>query len=492
MSYNKQTSLAANVEAIETAVKIHVQGRKAMAKEKETLSRYSGFGGIKEVLNIGTDNPLPDNMAEPMNRLQKALRTLAGGEETMYRKLTDSLKASVLTAFYTPQFLVDAVARQIRAAFTEYGLPMRSLLEPSAGIGGVPPPAPPPPPPPPPPKQSISGLILSLLHDDTTTVIDGFETIGGQDFGHTTFDVIASNIPFGDFRVFDADLWKKGGIYERSTKTIHTYFFVKAMEQLAEGGLLAFVTSRGVADTPGNKFVREYLVGHADLISAIRLPDALFLPTSGIEVGSDLLVFQKHTGKAALSLREKMFLQSVREKADATGIVTEPANRLFSLPKTSLATDSRIVVNRYGKQVRKYQWLGDEAAMSQYLSALLRHDFARSFRKELFSGGAGDTAPVQMSLFGMPAAGATRPDRGRRAYTGTSEEWMKDGAMVAFEGQVGTLRYRKSDHYEEVAVDFVPEPGRRTTPRRPPLRRRTTRTTCLSDIAAISQEVKSY
>ena len=136
MSYNKQTSLAANVEAIETAVKIHVQGRKAMAKEKETLSRYSGFGGIKEVLNIGTDNPLPDNMAEPMNRLQKALRTLAGGEETMYRKLTDSLKASVLTAFYTPQFLVDAVARQIRAAFTEYGLPMRSLLEPSAGIGG--------------------------------------------------------------------------------------------------------------------------------------------------------------------------------------------------------------------------------------------------------------------------------------------------------------------------------------------------------------------
>lgn len=56
----------------------------------------------------------------------------------MYRKLTDSLKASVLTAFYTPQFLVDAVVRQIRAAFTEYGLPMRSLLEPSAGIGRLP------------------------------------------------------------------------------------------------------------------------------------------------------------------------------------------------------------------------------------------------------------------------------------------------------------------------------------------------------------------
>lgn len=59
-----------------------------------------------------------------------------------------------------------------------------------------------------------------------------------------------------------------------------------------EGGLLAFVTSRGVADTPSNKFVREYLVNHADLISAIRMPDTLFMYTSGIEVGSDLLIFQ--------------------------------------------------------------------------------------------------------------------------------------------------------------------------------------------------------
>lgn len=64
------------------------------------------------------------------------------------------------------------------------------------------------------------------------------------------------------------------------------------MELLSEGGLLAFVTSRGVADTAGNKFVREYLVNHADLISAVRLPDALFMQTSGIEVGSDLLIFQ--------------------------------------------------------------------------------------------------------------------------------------------------------------------------------------------------------
>ena len=37
MSYNKLKSLVANVEAIETAMKIQVQGRQATAEEKEII-----------------------------------------------------------------------------------------------------------------------------------------------------------------------------------------------------------------------------------------------------------------------------------------------------------------------------------------------------------------------------------------------------------------------------------------------------------------------
>lgn len=264
MSYNKLKSLVANVEAIKTALQIHIQGRQATPEEKETLSQYSGFGGIKEVLNIGTDKPVSGDMEEPIRRLQELIDT--------YPYFTEAMKASVLTAFYTPKFLIDVVAKQIHATFKDNELQMRSFLEPSAGIGGFLPVAmsdtcgyaie----------KDPVSGLILSLLNDNTVTRTAGFETIDEQGFEHTKFDVIASNIPFGNFRVFDAELWKKGGIYEQATKTIHNYFFVKALELLNEGGLLAFVTSRGVADTPSNKFVREYLVNHADLISAIRMP----------------------------------------------------------------------------------------------------------------------------------------------------------------------------------------------------------------------------
>ena len=451
MSYSKLKSLVANVEAIATAMKVRIDDRQATDEEKEVLSRYSGFGGIKDVLNIGTEHTVSDDVAEPIRKLQDLIGAYPYYDDAMRQAVIDSIKSSVLTAFYTPKFLVDAVTRQIHATFKDNGLQMSTFLEPSAGIGGFLPVAM--------PgtrsyafeKDCLTGLILSLLYDEATTVTAGFETIADQHLEHGSFDVIASNIPFGNFRVFDAEMWKKGGIYEQSAKTIHNYFFVKAMELLNEGGLLAFVAPRGIADTPGNKFVREYLVNHADLITALRLPDTLFMQTSGIEVGSDLLIFQKHSRKATLSLREKMFLQVSKEKVDTAGTMTDYANKIFTLPKTALATDSRIALNQFGKYVRKYQWLGDGNAMSQYLSALLKYDFDRYFRKALFANHGQDNTPVQMSLFGEP-----QTVKGIRAYTEDMETWMKNGAMVVFEGQVGTLRFRKSSRYTETAVDFVP------------------------------------
>jgi N12 class adenine-specific DNA methylase len=451
MSYSKLKSLVANVEAIATAMKVRIDDRQATDEEKEVLSRYSGFGGIKDVLNIGTEHTVSDDVAEPIRKLQDLIGAYPYYDDAMRQAVINSIKSSVLTAFYTPKFLVDAVTRQIHATFKDNCLQMSTFLEPSAGIGGFLPVSM--------PgtrsyafeKDCLTGLILSLLYDEATTVTAGFETIADQHLEHESFDVIASNIPFGNFRVFDAEMWKKGGMYEQSAKTIHNYFFVKAMELLNEGGLLAFVAPRGIADTPGNKFVREYLVNHADLITALRLPDTLFMQTSGIEVGSDLLIFQKHSRKATLSLREKMFLQVSKEKVDTAGTMTDYANKIFTLPKTALATDSRIALNQFGKYVRKYQWLGDGNAMSQYLSALLKYDFDRYFRKALFANHGQDNTPVQMSLFGEPQTA-----KGIRAYTEDMETWMKNGAMVVFEGQVGTLRFRKSSRYTETAVDFVP------------------------------------
>ena len=224
MRYNKNKALADNVNVIETALAVHSQGRQATDSEKKTLALYSGFGGIKEVLNIGTDKPMPDSMAEPMKRLQELLQTFADGKETEYKALIDGIKASVLTAFYTPQFIIDIVAAQIHNTFSDNGMRMRSFLEPSAGIGGFlktamqgtnayafe--------------KDPMTGLILSLLNDKATTVTAGFETIGEQELQDKGFDVIASNIPFGNFRVFDADMWKRAAYTSNPPRPYTTTF----------------------------------------------------------------------------------------------------------------------------------------------------------------------------------------------------------------------------------------------------------------------------
>lgn len=307
MSYSKLRALEANTAAIETAYQVRSEKRTATAAERETLSLYSGFGGIKEVLDLGTVNPMPDKMTQALDRLLGVLQSIAQGDETLYKELVGSIKASVLTAFYTPKFLIEAVANQIQATFQTHGLQMKSFLEPSAGIGGFLPVAM--------PgtykaafeKDLATGLVLSALQPDTQTVIDGFETIGAQELEHGTFDVIASNIPFGTINVFDADFERRGTPYKQSLKAIHNYFFIKAMELLNEGGLLAFVTSRGVADSPTNRFVRDYLVHHAHIITALRLPDTLFMQTGGIEVGSDLIILQKDSRKQNLTTRERLF-----------------------------------------------------------------------------------------------------------------------------------------------------------------------------------------
>lgn len=134
MNYNKLQALEANTAAIATAYQVRNEKRPATAAERETLSLYSGFGGIKEVLDLGTNKPMPEKMKQALDHLVRILQSVAQGDETLYRELVDSIKASVLTAFYTPKILIEAVADQIQATFRAHGLPMKSFLEPSAGM----------------------------------------------------------------------------------------------------------------------------------------------------------------------------------------------------------------------------------------------------------------------------------------------------------------------------------------------------------------------
>ena len=74
---------------------------------------------------------------------------------------------------------------------------------------------------------------------------------------------------------------------------------------------MAFITSQGVLDAPSNAPIREYMMRNANLVGVARLPNNLFTDNAGTEVGSDLIILQKNSGKnGELYYNEKLFMQT--------------------------------------------------------------------------------------------------------------------------------------------------------------------------------------
>ena len=244
-----------------------------------------------------------------MRELHELLRHYAGSEQR-YKDFVQSMRNSTLTAFYTPPAIVRTLAETLRNA----GVVPRRLLDPSAGAGIF-------------PssfreaadgeieilsfeKDLLTGQVLSALaREREQVVIDGFQTI--ETAYDDYFDVVTSNIPFGDTRIFDAAFRKSDDPVRISAQGRSQLFLHQRMDTLRENGP-AFVTSAGVMDAPGNEPVRRYLMEHARLVSAVRLPHNLFTEYAGTEVASDLVVLQKWSEKR--EHRRAMLRQFVRDR----------------------------------------------------------------------------------------------------------------------------------------------------------------------------------
>lgn len=372
MAYNKLQTMRDNIEAIRLALRLGVAGRTAQnAEEREILRKYAGFGGLKCILNDA--NELADaakwsksdiELFAPTVELRRLIHDYSKDDKEFARYM-DSLKASVLTAFYTDNRIVDAISDALKYS----GVEIKSFLEPSAGQGAFidsflrndcypgaevlaye--------------KDLLTGKILSALHPSILTRIEGFEKIESDFNGY--FDVAASNVPFGDFSVADpAYAVSKDIAYRQATKTIHNYFFLKALDQVREGGLVAFIASQGVMNA-GSPFIRMELVKRADLVAALRLPNNTFSENAGTDAGSDLIILQKHTGKKALSFDEELFIQSVVDK----GTKVSSNKFIEALSSNTICTDAKIGTDQYGKPAIIYTHSGgiDGVAKDLYLS----------------------------------------------------------------------------------------------------------------------------
>lgn len=296
MSYNKKAHLRANIDAIKIAFTLDKEKRPITESEQDILMQYSGFGGLKCILNPA--NSLTDisqwakselELFPMVSELHRVIRDNTNNEQE-YKQYFNSLKNSVLTAFYTPPEVVQTIAN----AMKDSGIVINRFLDPSAGMGEFasafsftnlqsenscfe--------------KDLLTGKMLSYINPDDKIKIEGFETIESR--YNNYFDVVSSNIPFGEMSVFDAAFMKQDSLHRDSTKAIHNYFFVKGVETLREGGLLAFITSQGVMNSPNNESIRKWLMDNTNMVSAVRLPNNLFTDIAGTEVGSDLIILQK-------------------------------------------------------------------------------------------------------------------------------------------------------------------------------------------------------
>ena len=382
MGYNRLQTMRDNTEAIRLAFKLRNERRGPGIEECGVLMKYAGFGGLKCILNPADDIGDVAHWAKsdidlfaPTVELRRMIHDYSKDDKE-FKAYMDSLKSSVLTAFYTPQPIIEGIAESLQEA----GVVARRFLDPSAGRGSFagsfigtnagmeimsye--------------KDLITGMLLKVMHPSETVRIEGFEKIEPDFKGY--FDIAASNIPFGNFAVPDPGYaTSKDVAYKQASKSIHNYFFLKALDSVREGGIVAFITSQGVANG-ASPFIRMEMMRRADLVAALRLPNNTFSDNAGTDAGSDLIILQKHEGKKSLTFDEELFIQSI---VDGDTKVTN--NKFFeAFPQNVICTDAKVGTDQYGKPVIVYthkegiEGIARDMRMALDLSFRLRLDVDR-------------------------------------------------------------------------------------------------------------------
>lgn len=380
MGYNQQQKLADNIAALRIALAF-MQGDVLNDLQLGQLSRYSGFGGLKAVLfgEGDLDSWKAQRASKADLGLHGRMMELFGllhhhyPEQQQYAEVVASVKESILTAYFTP----DIVPRAIYGALGSIGAEPRRIYEPSAGAGVFVGEA----------VLSIGALqqVMAVEKDVLTSRVlgawasqfaglvqvqrKGLEETPPSENGQ--YDLVVGNMPFGDFRVYDPHL-KNPDL----TGKIHNYFFAKGLEKLADGGLMAFITTSAFLDSPSNRPAREYLFSQADFISLAVMPDNLMMDTGNTMASSHLLIVQKNIGKIGLGLEERLLLEcsQTENKHGSYDINT------YCLRNPQLAlgeiTEGK---SQYGKAYREVK-----AKDIQGLYGPLKHNIAKGLQERFF------------------------------------------------------------------------------------------------------------
>lgn len=296
-----QQRLRSNVEALEVVRTLMKEGREATADECDVLGRYRGWGGVdlgraySTDMMRGSSNGRWGTQTENDKLLSRLADIIDELDPDGKRGVLSAINRAALTSYYTP----TAVAKTLNDFVELAGFKGGNMLDPSMGSGifegtmskavqqrtmihGI-------------ELDWLTGQIARNLYPDANVLVTGYEQAGTAD---NAYDVVMSNIPFGDLSVTDKT-WKHDSspVRKAAQNRIHNYFAVKMLDNTRPGGLCVIMTSNAILDTKSNQIIREHLADKAEVLGVVRLPDNTF-KGAGTSVVTDVILLRKYKNEA--------------------------------------------------------------------------------------------------------------------------------------------------------------------------------------------------
>lgn len=327
-SFNVAKKLQDNIDALRVLALIDKENREPTYEEQKVLFKYVGWGGIKEIAfdpNSSSGWVASNQSLRP--KIAEAIEAIRELDPANFKKNYDAIRSSTLNAHYTAIPVIRGMWNVLRKGGFKGG----NVLEPSAGVGHfigampidmV-------------EKSRIIGIELDPI---TAKILKGLypnhitRNAGYQEVATKNADLVISNIPFGDYSVFDNNFLKsKDPVLKKATRKIHNYFFARAIEDARPGGLIAFVTSTGVLDAKGNSDLREMMAERTEFLGAIRLANNTFQNNANTQVTTDIIFLRKLEDAEKPAQRHR-FIESKGVKAkhkDRDDVYTVNYNEYF-------------------------------------------------------------------------------------------------------------------------------------------------------------------
>lgn len=274
------TKFDANLAAITLLQQIEAEARPVALTERNTLLRFTGWGGLPASFNTESTDAYWAERARQLTHLLPANDHV-------------SALASVNNSHYTEVHVIEAMWQAVQA----FGFTGGRILEPSAGVG------------------HFIGAMPRILVDRSSVTAVEIDSLSGRmlnalyaphgvdvriaPFEKTSlpdqwFDLVIGNVPFGKYKAADVS----NRAYARFS--IHNYFFGHALDLVRPGGLVCLITSSHTMDAQDGG-VREYLASQAHLLGAIRLPQGAFAGLASTQVQTDILFLRKRQRAEAVA-----------------------------------------------------------------------------------------------------------------------------------------------------------------------------------------------